>query len=314
MLGIWNGDKFVFTQKDSGWYWWDIAKLLWKYGLAPVRTQRLTKTVVGAFRKMYDPPFFPFRSLSERALDLGLTAVTSMTGKDYLESNGISGPFTTDIIQASTRVNYGQNLGAIHGLEAMVCMSIDGAMQIKGGNWQIFAGMVNSSQANAHLNTTVTSISKDSKSGKYSLEATSTDAISNELIAKSGVFDTIVLAAPLQYTGLDISHLVSHVPDKIPYVNLHVTLFTSPHKISGSFFKLSPTEPVPDTILTTLPPNKFDHGVGKAGFFSISTLRSVVNPKTAEKEYLYKIFSPKDITADFLGGVLGIDDSEFPPF
>ncbi len=22
MLGIWNGEKFVFTQKEGGWAWW----------------------------------------------------------------------------------------------------------------------------------------------------------------------------------------------------------------------------------------------------------------------------------------------------
>jgi prenylcysteine oxidase / farnesylcysteine lyase len=50
----------------------------------------------------------------------------------------IGPPFTTDIIQASTRVNYGQNLGLIHGLETMVCMAVERPMHVEGGNWQIF--------------------------------------------------------------------------------------------------------------------------------------------------------------------------------
>jgi len=53
LLGIWNGKTFVYTQKDSGWKYWDIAKLLWKYGLAPIRTQRLMQSTVGKFRKLY---------------------------------------------------------------------------------------------------------------------------------------------------------------------------------------------------------------------------------------------------------------------
>jgi prenylcysteine oxidase/farnesylcysteine lyase len=29
ILGIWNGEKFVYTQKEGGWAWWDITKLIW---------------------------------------------------------------------------------------------------------------------------------------------------------------------------------------------------------------------------------------------------------------------------------------------
>jgi prenylcysteine oxidase/farnesylcysteine lyase len=88
-LGIWNGEKFVFTQKDGGWAWWDITKLIWKYGLAPIRTQRLVKATVGKFLKMYDPPFFPFRSLSNRAEDLELLPYTGVTGEQLLTANNV---------------------------------------------------------------------------------------------------------------------------------------------------------------------------------------------------------------------------------
>jgi prenylcysteine oxidase / farnesylcysteine lyase len=180
ILGIWNGEKFVYKQKGEA-SWFDLAKLFWKYGLAPIRTQRLMRSTVGKFLKLYEPPFFPFRSLSDRALDLELTWVTAVTGEQFLAANNVSSslekqhrapshiiftsidysanghllspitnmhnlsnvllqinpPFTTEIIQASTRVNYGQNLGIIHGLETMVCMAIEGAMSTRGGNWQV---------------------------------------------------------------------------------------------------------------------------------------------------------------------------------
>ena len=92
ILGIWNGETFVYTQKDSGWKYWDIAKLLWKYGLAPIRTQRLAKSIVNKFLKLYEFPFFPFRSLSDRALDLDLISVTSQTGEQFLAANGVGIP------------------------------------------------------------------------------------------------------------------------------------------------------------------------------------------------------------------------------
>ncbi|KAI9746917.1 MAG: hypothetical protein M4579_007561, partial [Chaenotheca gracillima] len=102
-LGVWNGDSFVFTQDDSSSSWWNTVKILWKYGMAPIRTRNLRKSTVGKFVQMYEHPHFPFRSLSRVAFDLGLTAVTASTGEQYLTENGISAPFSTDIIQASTR-------------------------------------------------------------------------------------------------------------------------------------------------------------------------------------------------------------------
>lgn len=88
-LGIWNGEKFVFTQRDGGWAWWDITKLIWKYGLAPIRTQRLMKSTTSKFFKLYTAPFFPFRSLSERVTFLDLVSVTAVTGEEYLKANKV---------------------------------------------------------------------------------------------------------------------------------------------------------------------------------------------------------------------------------
>lgn len=308
VLGIWNGKEFVFTQREDGWGWWDITKLLWKYGLAPVRTQRLMKSTVGAFRKLYERPFFPFRSLTERVYDIGLESVTALTGEQLLEQNSISEKFSTEIIQASTRVNYGQNLNLIHGLEAMVCMAIEGAMQISGGNWQIFDGMLKASGANVNLDTTVAKIKKSD--GKFTIETTGKkgDFSVNDVVSTE--FDSVVIAAPLQYTNLEIEDLIKHVPDSIPYVELHVTLFASPLKLNPVFFNLPPGTETPNTILTTLSPedkpSPIQDGVGSAGFFSISTLRTATNPWTQQEEYLYKIFSPKVVKASFLSELFGV--------
>lgn len=268
------------------------------------------KKTVGKFRKLYEYPFFPFRSLSDRALDLELTEVTAMTGEELLAANNIGAPFSTDIIQASTRVNYGQNLNTIHGLEAMVCMAIEGAMSIQGGNWQIFDGMLKASNATVMLNSAVYAIANEK--GKYVVKTLPNNATSaaDILPHHEEIFDTIVLAAPLQYSGITLEKdFLKHTPDEIPYVKLHVTLFTSPLPLNGAYFNLAPDAEVPTTILTTLPPDEVpadpQHGAGSIGFFSISTLRTIVNPKTLQKEHLYKIFSPEKITSEFLANILG---------
>jgi prenylcysteine oxidase/farnesylcysteine lyase len=210
-------------------------------------------------------------------------------------------------------VNYGQNLNVIHGLETMVCMAIEGAMQIDGGNWQIFDGMLKASNATTLLNTTVSEITKSK--GRYSIKTTSKDE-SSAVYNNEEPFDTVVLAAPHQYSKIDFEKgLLKRTPDEIPYVTLHVTLFTSTRTLDPVYFNLTPGAEVPSSILTTLPPDEVpetpEDGVGSPGFFSISTLRQVTNPKTLENEYLYKIFSPKKVTSEFLSGILGVP-SQYP--
>ncbi|KAI9822572.1 MAG: hypothetical protein M1827_000291 [Pycnora praestabilis] len=310
-LGVWNSNEFVFTQNEDGYYWWSIAKLIWKYGWTPIRTQNLMKSTVGKFLMMYEAPHFPFRSLSDVAYNLGLTAVTAATGEQFLKENKIGPPFSTEIIQASTRVNYGQNLGLIHGLETMVCMATDGGMAIQGGNWRIFDGMLEAADAHVRLNTRVKEIHRSANRTydiKYIRTISSLDV--GRIQDEQENFDSVIIAAPLQFTDISISPALSKPLDKIPYVNLHVTLFTSPHKLSATAFNLPEGSSVPSVILTTLPPGvnygSSENGVGPTGFFSISTLRTLTNPSTTRHEYLYKIFSPEPLDDVFLSSLLDL--------
>ena len=183
-------------------------------------------------------------------------------------------------------------------------------MQIEGGNWQIFDNMLKASNTTTLLNTTVNSISKTS--GKYNVKTSSKDSTTEEILTNEEPFDTVVLAAPLQYSNIDIEKgMLKRTPDEIPYVTLHVTLFAANRTFSPSYFNLAPGSQVPTTILTTLQPDEAPEappkGVGSPGFFSISTLRQVINPNTLEKEYLYKIFSPEKVTSSFLSELFATD-------
>jgi prenylcysteine oxidase/farnesylcysteine lyase len=102
-LGIWNGDEFVFQQNTgslSGT--WDYVKLLWRYGLSPLRAQNAVKETVGTFLRMYDEAEgFPWEDLTEEVQRVGLLEQTSITGIQLLEQKGVTGLFGTEIIQAA---------------------------------------------------------------------------------------------------------------------------------------------------------------------------------------------------------------------
>lgn len=309
ILGIWNGKEFVFTQNDDDSDWLSAAKIIWKYGILNVwRTQSLMKKTVGTFLRMYEKPVFPFRSLSETAYELGLNLITARTGSKFLEDNGIQPPFSTDIIQASTRVNYAQNLNQIHGLETMVCMAIQGQMSVVGGNWQIFDQMIKASGATALLNTSVAEISHQ-RDGIYTVKA-ATSAPEESLLEPASnhpqvnTYDSVIIATPLQFSNITFAPALKKHPLPIPYVTLYVTLFASPHSLSPSAFNLPTSSPAPSIILTTQPTDP----VTKLPFFSISTLRSILNPTNnpSRRENLYKIFSPAPLPSSFLSHILGL--------
>ncbi|EXJ67149.1 uncharacterized protein A1O5_09796 [Cladophialophora psammophila CBS 110553] len=346
-LGIWDGKDFVYRaarddDEDRGSWrgWWDIAKLLWKYGLSPIRTRQATTKAVGEFLKFYDEPIFPFDSIGDAVDATGLHAYTGLTGKDVLQNAKVSDRFSREIIQASTRVNYASNLGGIHGLETLVCMAIEGAMAIEDGNWRIFDEMVRTTADGIFLNTTVTAVTKDEKKGTFKL-TTAKEESNRQLKNEYGdEFDTVILAAPYQFANVAFTPPLLTTPEKIPYVSLYVTLFTSPHRLSPSFFGLDSQADVPSSILTTLSSELSDElgsrrgleAVGPPGFWSISTLR-ILHPntdgtfcgptsnctklpsqaratETQDTQYLYKIFSPAPLTESFLASLLGL---QYPP-
>ncbi|PHH78955.1 hypothetical protein CDD82_2738 [Ophiocordyceps australis] len=307
---IWDGDSVVFSTATGTAKWWDAVRLWWHYGLAPVRTVRLVRAVIESFLEIYKAPAFPFKSLTETVQQLGLDGITGVTAQQFLADKKINDGFANDIVQCATRVNYASNLAYIHGLESMVSMSTDGAVSVRGGNWKIFDEMVRRSNATVHRNTAVASLS--STDGKLLL-TTSKQADANSSPPMSldqypTAFDAVVIASPWQFSNITAAEgLLSEPIESVPYTKLHVTLFATHLKICAAFVNLDSTYKVPSNVYTTLGKSEKARpgadGVGRAGFYSISTLRTVTNPKTHLAEHIYKVFSAKPITPGFLSDV-----------
>lgn len=262
----------------------------------------------------------------------------SLTG-GYLERTSpltqfqIDARFGRDILQAATRVNYASNLAYIHGLETMVGKSLcittptlilrqvsfatDGAVAVQGGNWQIFEKMVRASGASVYRNTSVASLSTIKKktnasSPKYLISTIDSGVKSSSPDEYAVGFDNVIVASPWQFSHISAEEGILHREiDEIPYTKLHVTLFASPLKLDAKFFGLGFGSKAPSSVYTTLAegeePKQGADGVGSTGFYSVSTLETVVNPKTGKLEYAYKIFSAQPVTPEFLSKLLGTE-------
>ena len=200
----------------------------------------------------------------------------------------------------------------------MVSSATDGAVTIRDGNWKIFDNMVRHSGASLYRNTTVTSMSfakddgSESKRQKYAVSTKLAGATTTNTDGYPISFDNIIVASPWQYSDIAAEDgIIKERIDEIPYTKLHVTLFASPFKLSAAAFNLSPGSKAPSSVYTTLNPRDRPkpgaEGVGSAGYYSISTLRTLLNPNTGRREYVYKVFSPDVVTPGFLSKMLGTE-------
>jgi prenylcysteine oxidase/farnesylcysteine lyase len=105
VLGVWDSEAFVFAQaaRSSGdrfGGWWDLAALLWRYGMAPIWAMREMRAVVGCFLEMYEEPNFPWEDLGAVLEEKDLLRVTGVTGEQHLKTQGIGDKFAQEVVQA----------------------------------------------------------------------------------------------------------------------------------------------------------------------------------------------------------------------
>ncbi|CAG7998939.1 unnamed protein product [Penicillium salamii] len=305
-LAVWDGSRFIVTKSGQASLWWDVVKMIWRYGLGSLfRTRNLREAAREKLLKLYDPPHFPFNNLSKATAEVGLTGLTNSTGAKLLSDHGVTDSFSQEIIQAITRMLYGQNLAIIHGLETLVCTLTDGVASVAGGNWKMFDRMLKASRANVRLNSSVTEIVR-SPDGSFAISYSS-----ENIQVSDRSFDDVVVTGPFQFSNITISPQPEKMPGVIHYVQLHITVLVSPHQLSPKFFNLPPQSTVPEIILTALPLDlnigSRRDGVGPAGFWSLRRVRLETNGTLPE--HLYKIISPEPLTAEFVSRLFGNEDS-----
>ncbi|KAK0208424.1 Prenylcysteine lyase-domain-containing protein [Desarmillaria ectypa] len=275
-MGVWDGEQLLVSVGGS---WWDTIKLVWRYGvLSPKRTENIVEQMVKQFLKFYTAESPRWDNITDLTSSLGWTELVSRSTADFLESRHIRKNYVREIVEASTRVNYGQNVDAIHALEGACSMATTGAASIQGGNYQIFEAFIRASNASVYLNTTVNAIT----SKPY---ASTSQAWTVHSDQGSKTYKAVILAAPFHSTGMAISpSLTSQVPEQ-PYVRLHVTLMstTSP-SVDPEYLNLPPTATPPIMLLTTHEGAR--NGGKEPEFNSIS-----YHGKISDDEWVVKIFS-----------------------
>ncbi|KAK0523988.1 hypothetical protein OC842_005969 [Tilletia horrida] len=305
---IWDGQQFVYEGLDGSW--WNSARMIWRYGYSPLTMRNLISDLVGTFTTLYDPIFlhrpktnpskgqkqyptisgFPWRSIETLARKLKFDDLTGQTAEAWFTTKGVGKLFIEEIIEAATRVNYGQTTNLMHALGAGVSLAASNARAVKGGNWQVFDQFAKRSGA-----TVLTGIEGE-VTGLVKFQGGWSEAIKQGWIStaeaeeqgkeqdppkwylatrggKGYLYDAVILGAPFHSTGIAIlnSPAATSVPPQ-QYVHLHVTLLiTSAPRPRAEPFGRGGDDKIARSVLTTA--SGFRKGGKMPDFNSLSYLR-----------------------------------------
>jgi len=247
----------------------------------------------------------PFRNMTELVVNFEWKAHLAQTAQEFLDLHSVDRRWVREMVEAATRVNYGQNSHKIHALGGMVSMAADGAFSVKGGNFQIFEQFLERSNATVYLNTTVQSISKDKSTNLWTLKTTNASTVMEDV----HTYRAVILAAPYHSSSIDLSSSspLPVVPPQ-PYVHLHVTLLSTPSSSANPlYFGLSEGTGTPSMILTTYEGAR--NGGVEPEFNSLSyhnkVRRADGTAREGKEEGLVKIFSKERIEDEWLKTMFG---------
>ncbi|KAL6071772.1 Prenylcysteine oxidase-like [Balamuthia mandrillaris] len=240
-LAVWNGRELLF--RTSEWQAVTLAKVLWRYGLAPFRARALATQTKDRWLAVYDfllrqqqpqieeteeerwPCWKTTKELMER---LEVFNLTQKTLREELVENGVDEQYIDEIITAGIRVNYGQNtsINAFAGYVSMLGAESSELYHVKEGNNKVIRSLLSRSGAEVRTNTAVTSITRKVvasneestrprfqyvvKSKKTSSTVDDIDNNFKETIPTEGSgesedsFDAVIIAAPLELAGLEV--------------------------------------------------------------------------------------------------------------
>ncbi|KAJ2725364.1 hypothetical protein GGI07_001372 [Coemansia sp. Benny D115] len=246
--GLWDpnsgdaGGRWVVRQRPGRWVR-GALQMLWRYGgtgdLSTVRKR--TAQAVDEFLTSYvefakDPRGGAYSTWDEyvAAKPLMQQSLYYRAAEFYSSrSSAIGRRFLDEVVSLATRVNYMQDVDTINTMGAHISMAAesDKAYSVAGGNWQIFAGMLQRSGASVHLGAAVQAVARENGPGSKGYRVSYKVG---DLQEQSMVFDTVIVAAPLPLSDIRLhigdtnststdAGVRARAETAVDYVRMHVT-------------------------------------------------------------------------------------------
>ncbi|THG07376.1 hypothetical protein TEA_000376 [Camellia sinensis var. sinensis] len=303
-FGIWDGHKFVFKTLDSNSkfpFFQKIVSLLnsfrmfFRYGFSLFK---MMDRFLNYYKSCESRPVFETvdemlkwpglynlttRTLQEELVDVRLSPlliqelVTQFMNS--LTFDGDLGCHLIAFVAVITRINYGQSV-SISGLAGAVSLagSGGGLWAVEGGNWQMAAGLINTSDVELHLNEEIASISY--LGDYYELNSTN---------GNSYTCDITVVATPLDEINIRFTPTFL-IPNR-QLQHTHATFVRG--FLNPAYFGLHSASAIPELVGTV--------ESSDLPFTSISVLK-----QHGENDMSYKIFSREPVADALLDRIFSV--------
>lgn len=114
--------------------------------------------MINSYLALYSKDGPRWEKVEDASTALDFESITSSTTSEFLLSQGVSSNYIYEVVEAATRVNYGQDVDTIHALEGACSMAADNASGVSGGNFLLFEQFLKRSGANVFLKTPVSRV------------------------------------------------------------------------------------------------------------------------------------------------------------
>jgi prenylcysteine oxidase/farnesylcysteine lyase len=274
-FAVWNGSEFVFRSNKQSFA--TSLKLLAKYKLSLARTFLLLRKVRGQVAKLYQEEL-------KNPADIGelfeSTCLDKWHKKPFFEAlieRGISQAFIDEIVTPITRVIYSQNadLGGFAGISSLIGVYSGATYSLAEGNSTLPVHLAEASNATIKLGQKVGMIEKTPK-GTYRV-------YTEEDMA---VFDSVIIATPLELADIKFDGLSMHGWEPQPYQAVYRRVMRG--VFDPNYFGLKNSADPPAIVLTTKDADPITQ-------YSIQ--------KVSDDESLVTISSPEPLNYNVFNGV-----------
>ena len=308
--GVWDGYDFLVSYDNSdkplSGAWWRSTKWLWRYSSSLSKVQAIIKRCAKSFSSF--AVFHPFLKLSEKFEKSFSHQEVSSSASSFFENDRASVKLIDEIVRAESRNRHARDLHQVNVLSSMLALRSAPDVSVYQGNQRLPHRMLKISEAYICLNTRVSRITTGEKR-RWKVHALSTNLAETQPATFQADFDIIILTAPFAFNGIDIDLPLStpaSITEVRPYVERHITLFSTFHRLSRNYFNQPINTTVPENILTA-PRQPASEGANEV--FSITIADRVAPPDSGdcidELEYVYRIVSSKPIPDDEIARLLG---------
>jgi prenylcysteine oxidase / farnesylcysteine lyase len=281
-FAVWNGSKIIFRSSKKSFA--TTSRLLARYRLSLVRTFLLLRNARRQVAKLYQEELKNPTDISDLFESVGLNQWYENSFLEELIARGVSSAFIDEVITPLTRIIYSQNgdLGGLAGVSALIGVYSGPTYSMVEGNSSLPVYLANASKAAVKLGQKVDKIEKTS-SGTYRLYSNNEEA----------VFDSVIMATPIELADIEFDGLSSHVAKPQPYQMVHIRIMRG--IVDPNFFGLKESAEPPAIVLTTKDADPITN-------FSIQkvnkgeSLVTISSPKPVNPNVVNEVFKNEGVT------------------